>query len=176
MPKECPACSYLKPAGVHKCPSCGFAPERQSRIEATDGDLVPLSGKRKAGISGHSQQQVYSMLIAVAQSRGYASGYPAAKFMSRYGHWPKGLTALPIERDAAFLGWLRSESIRWAKGRAKREAARAVGKHDARQSLSTSAWSMARHPGCTWCAVKVAAQCSWAMSTSGLRRQGPFQV
>ena len=56
------------------------------------------------------------MLIAVAQKRGYASGYPAAKFMARYGHWPTGLSAFPIEPDAAFLGWLRSESIRWAKG------------------------------------------------------------
>ncbi len=125
LPKECSGCSYLKPAGIHKCPSCGFASERQSRIEASDGDLVPLSGKRKTGISGHTPQQVYSMLIAVAQKRGYASGYPAAKFMARYGHWPTGLSAFPVEPDAAFLGWLRSESIRWAKGRAKREAARA---------------------------------------------------
>ena len=29
-PKECPACNFLKPARVHKCPTCGFAPERQS--------------------------------------------------------------------------------------------------------------------------------------------------
>ena len=119
LPKECSACSYLKPAGIHKCPSCGFAPERQSRIEATDGDLVPLSGKRKAGISGHTQQQVYSMLLWTAQERGYKPGFAAWKFKARFGNWPRGLSDVPMEPDGPFLSWMRSDQIRGAKRRQK---------------------------------------------------------
>ena len=93
LPKECPSCSYLKPAGVHKCPSCGFVPERQSSIEECDGELVQLNGKRKdqADITDHSRQDVYSMLLWVQRDRGYKPGYAAAKYKARYGNWPRGL-------------------------------------------------------------------------------------
>ena len=47
LPKECPACTRLKPAGVRACPSCGFAPERQSAIEERDGELVVIKGRQK---------------------------------------------------------------------------------------------------------------------------------
>ena len=93
LPKECPSCSYLKPAGVHQCPSCGFVPERQSSIEERDGELVQLNGKRKdkAEVTNHSRQQVYSMLLWVQRDRGYKPGYAAAKYKARYGNWPRGL-------------------------------------------------------------------------------------
>ena len=48
LPKECPSCHYLKPAGVHRCPECGFVPERRSAIEEKAGSLVQLNGKRRA--------------------------------------------------------------------------------------------------------------------------------
>ncbi|MGX5801428.1 DEAD/DEAH box helicase [Bradyrhizobium sp. Arg314] len=128
LPKECPSCSYLKPAGVHKCPSCGFAPERQSLIEDKSGELVQLKGKKKskADATEHSPQEVYSMLIWVAAERAYSPKYPNAKFFDRYGEWPRNLRTNPKAPDAAFLNWLRSQNIRWAKGHAKREARNAA--------------------------------------------------
>lgn len=127
LPKECTSCSYLKPAGIHKCPNCGFAPERQSSIEERDGELVQLNGRRKdrAEIAGHSRQDVYSMLLWVQQERGYKPGYAAAKYKARYGNWPRGLMASPLPPDAVFLNWLKSLEIAFYKRRQK-EARRAA--------------------------------------------------
>jgi len=127
LPKECPKCSYLKPAGIRQCTQCGFVPERQSQIEERSGQLVQLNGRRKgrADATPHSQQDVYSMLLWVAQERGYKPGYAAAKFKDRYGHWPRGLLALPKPPDAILLNWLKSRAIAFHKAR-KREAAHAA--------------------------------------------------
>lgn len=128
LPKECPKCSALKPAGVLACTECGFLPERQSQIEERAGHLVQLNGKRKAKgeATPHSQQDVYSMLLWIVQERGYKSGYAAAKFKDRYGIWPpRHLMALPKPPDAIFMNWLKSRAIAFHKAR-KREAAHAA--------------------------------------------------
>lgn len=127
LPKECPSCSYLKPAGVHQCSSCGFAPERQSSIEEREGELVQLNGERrdKADATKHSRQQVYSMLLWVQRERGYKPGYAAAKYRARYGTWPRRLVDVPQAPDAVFLNWLKSQEIAFYKRRQK-EARRAA--------------------------------------------------
>ena len=127
LPKECPSCAFLKPAGIHKCPSCGFAPERQSAIEERSGSLVQLNGKRKGKgeSTPHTRQQVYSMLLWLQQQRGYKPGFAKAKFMARYGEWPRGLGEFPLPPDAAFLNWHKSQQIAFHKRRQK-EAAHAA--------------------------------------------------
>ena len=37
------------------------------------------------------EQDVYSMLLWVQHDRGYKPGYAEAKYMARYGKWPRGL-------------------------------------------------------------------------------------
>lgn len=124
LPKECPACSRLKPAGVHKCPSCGFAPERQSNIEEQQGELIALKGKRrsKAEATPHSPQEVFSMLLWLQREKGYSPNYAKAKFLDRYERWPDGLYRTLLAPDAAFMNWIKSQNIRWAKGKAKTES------------------------------------------------------
>jgi len=124
LPKECSACSYLKPAGIHKCPQCGFAPERQSLIEDKGGELVQLTGKKKSkgDATSHTKQEVYSMLLWVQKDRDYSPKYAKAKFFDRYAEWPRNLSERAMAPDASFLNWLRSQNIRYAKGQAKREA------------------------------------------------------
>lgn len=121
LPKECPSCAFLRPAGVHQCPSCGFAPERQSAIEEHDGELVQLNGRRKGRheATPHDHQQFYSMLVFVQQQRGYAQGWVAHKFKERFGHWPRGLIEAPAAPDTAFLNWMKSQQIAFAKRRQK---------------------------------------------------------
>jgi DNA repair protein RadD len=46
-PKPCPKCKFVRSAGVHECPKCGFAPTRQSDVEVAEGELVKLDRKRK---------------------------------------------------------------------------------------------------------------------------------
>lgn len=128
LPKECSACSRLKPAGVRKCPSCGFEPERQSPIEELQGELIALKGKRKDSreATHEEKQRFYSMLLWLQQERGYASGYVAHKFKDRFGVWPRAMEDRTAEPDAVFLNWTKSRQIAWAKRKKKQEAAHAA--------------------------------------------------
>lgn len=117
LPRECKACSFLKPAGVHVCPSCGFVPERQSPIEEKAGTLVQLNGKRKAAPTHEEKQLFYSMLVWTQREKGYKSGYAWAKFMARFKASPKGFADVPVAPDAAFLNWETSQRIAFAKSK-----------------------------------------------------------
>lgn len=97
LPKECTACSFLKPAGIHKCPNCGFAPERQSDIQCAEGELVQLTGRRKDQGDPHSRQDVYSMLLWIQRERGYNQTMPqrSTRLGSASGH-----ADLPLSRPS----------------------------------------------------------------------------
>ncbi|MEE2951467.1 MAG: DEAD/DEAH box helicase [Pseudomonadota bacterium] len=120
-PKECPSCSYLKPAGVHQCPSCGFVPERQSPIEEKAGELVQLNGRRakKAEATPEEKQAFYSMALAYQRAHGKSEKFAVAKYKAKFGVWPRGLNSTLIEPDEAFLRALRADQIRWAKKQEK---------------------------------------------------------
>ena len=61
----------MRPAGVHECPKCGFAPERQSDVETVDGELVRF--ERKKPIKKEAGQHVYSQLLGYARNKGLSS-------------------------------------------------------------------------------------------------------
>ena len=90
---------------MHRCPECGFEPERRSAIEEKPGSLVQLNGKRRP--PQHSPQLFYSMSLWIQRERGYKPGYAAAKFKGRFGHWPRGLAEIATEPDIAFLNLSR---------------------------------------------------------------------
>ncbi|MHB2265682.1 DEAD/DEAH box helicase [Aliihoeflea sp. PC F10.4] len=123
LPKECKSCSALKPAGVHACPACGFAPERQSFIEEKNGDLIQIRGgkRSKQDATPHSPQEVFSMLLWVQKQRGYSNNFAKAKFYARYDQWPDGLSHHAMPPDAVFGNWLKHEQIKYAKGKQKEQ-------------------------------------------------------
>jgi len=112
---------------VYQCPSCGFAPERQSKIEEKQGELIQIKGgkKDKKEATPHSPQEVFSMLLWIQQEREYSQNFAKAKFMARYGNWPNGLHREPMAPDAVFLNWMKSQQIAFAK-RKEKEAKRAA--------------------------------------------------
>jgi superfamily II DNA or RNA helicase len=117
MPKACPKCSYLKKS--HKCPVCGFAPERQSDVETREGSLVLLDKAKTAKATKDEKQAFYSQLIAIATARGYQGGWVSHKYREKFGVWPKGLQDVAIEPTAEVRKFLQHLQIRHAKGRAK---------------------------------------------------------
>lgn len=123
LPKECTSCSYLKPAGIRKCPSCGFEPARQSSIEERQGELIALKGQRKAkgDVSPHSKQEVWSMLLWWQEHHGKSSKFAKANYYGRYGTWPNSLHNSQMAPDAAFVNWLKSKQIAWAKSQQKQQ-------------------------------------------------------
>jgi superfamily II DNA or RNA helicase len=114
LPKECTSCSFLKPAGVHKCPNCGFAPTQQPTVEVVDGELEQVRGKKRE-LSSDEKRAIYAGLLWVAREKGYADGWCAHKFKERCGVWPnhyKHTSPLPPTPD--LLSWLKSRQIAWA--------------------------------------------------------------
>lgn len=115
LPKACPSCAYMKPAGVHQCPVCGFAPERRSDVEVADGELVLVQKKADK----LSKQAFYSQLLGVAESKGYRAGWVSHKYRERFGVWPRGMEETVLAPTKEVIDFLKHLQIRDAKRAAK---------------------------------------------------------
>ncbi len=125
LPKECGQCSFLKPAKVHRCPACGFAPERQSAIETEDGSLVALTkGKRKS--TPDEKRAFYAELRGYARAADKTEKWVLANYRARFNEWPARKGIPPETPSAETMGWLHSRRIAWAKAKEKREAGHGV--------------------------------------------------
>ncbi len=122
VPKECPSCHFLKPAGVHKCPDCGFEPVRRQSVETVDGDLVQLSGKART-FTQVEKQRFWSGLLWYVENRGKSDGWAAHKYKDRFGVWPRGLRAIAMEPDQLCRNWVKAAAIKWAKAQERAHAA-----------------------------------------------------
>ena len=126
-PKPCPKCKFVRDAGVHECPKCGFKPQRRSDVAVFDGELVKVDRKSKKPATHDVKQHVYSQLLHVASARGYRPGWAANKYRARFGVWPRGLRDVPAAPTGELLGWLKSQQIRFAKGNQKAQEGRSHG-------------------------------------------------
>ena len=128
LPKECPKCHNLRPAGVSQCPNCGFKPEPgQSKIEAEDGELVEMTKpKNGAKLNGHvmvgskwiPHGEFYGQLCQYAIERGYKSGWASNQYREMVGVWPNAhKSQRPIDVSSEVNSWIRSRMIRFAKKR-----------------------------------------------------------
>lgn len=119
-PKPCPSCKFVKPAGVHQCPKCGFAPRRQSDVEVQDGALVKLGRDRKPAKATVQEKEIFfSGLLYVARERGYSDGWAAHAYRDRFAVWPRGVAREPAPPTPEVRGWLKHRAIARAKGREK---------------------------------------------------------
>lgn len=118
LPKACPSCSYVKT--VHKCPVCGFAPERKANVDVLAGDLVPLKKKPKA--KKMDKQEFYSQLLGVAQEKGRQPGWVAHRYRDYFGVWPRRMQNVPAAPTDEVRGFLRHLQIKAAKGKEARHA------------------------------------------------------
>jgi DNA repair protein RadD len=124
LPKPCPACKFIRPAGVHECPKCGFKPERLSDVVVGDGELVKLD--RKKPIKKEAGQHVYSQLLGYGETRGFKTGWAYHKYAEFFGgKHPNGLRQVAAEPTPEILGWIKSRNIAQAKAKQKQEAGHA---------------------------------------------------
>lgn len=115
LPKKCGKCSLIKPVGIHICPQCGFAPEKQTDITEAAGELTEMRGKKKA--SQAAKQDFYSGLITYARQKGRADGWVAHTYKEYFGVWPRGLSRNAGEISSECRGFIQHKNIKFAKGR-----------------------------------------------------------
>lgn len=119
LPKACPSCSYVKT--VHKCPVCGFEPERRANVDVRAGDLVQVMKKTNA--PKMEKQDFYSQLLCVASSKNYKPGWVANKYREYFGVWPRGMEdVMAREVSPEVSGFLKHLQIRDAKAKGGKHA------------------------------------------------------
>lgn len=115
LPISCPSCSFLF-RGV-KCPNCGHQLRIKSEIEVIDGELVKIT-KRNG-----NKQEVYSQLIAIANAKGYSSGWVSHTYRKWFGVWPRGLEHCAMDPSEEVTKFLKHLQIRYAKSKERDRAA-----------------------------------------------------
>ncbi len=117
LPKECPKCTYLRPPKMSLCPACGFKPERVSKIECDDGDLIELRG-RKTKAARFEKEALFGQLRVYARRKGYGDGWASNQFKAKFGVWPNAVRDCPDrEPTPEVLSWIKSRQIAFAKAR-----------------------------------------------------------
>ena len=126
LPKDCPQCAFVKPPGVSVCPQCGFKPEVRSQVEHVAGDLEEITAinKRKTKLNKTTSLPEKSYFLGelkqYANQHGYSEGWAAHQYRSKFGVWPNHIPTITVaEPRPDTVSWLRSQQIRYAKGRQK---------------------------------------------------------
>lgn len=89
LPKPCPKCTFMRPAGVHECPKCGFKPERQSTVKVGDGELVKQ--ERRKPIAKNHKQNIFSQYLFIEREQNRKRGWAAQNYRQDFGVWPRCL-------------------------------------------------------------------------------------
>jgi superfamily II DNA or RNA helicase len=111
LPTACPSCSYMKLS--HKCPACGFAPERQNTVEISHGELVKQ--ERKAKATQAEKQQFYSEILGMGAMRGWSDGRCSHLFRAKFGVWPNKMKKDACAPSQATKDYVQSRNIAYAK-------------------------------------------------------------
>jgi DNA repair protein RadD len=122
LPKECPACSYLKPPGIARCPSCGFIAVKHNKIEPTAGELKELERQKKADRENIDREAFLAGLKAHGIMKGFKPGWAATQYREKFGVWPNHqIENVPpadeVNEDAA--KWIKHQLIKWLKGKGR---------------------------------------------------------
>lgn len=121
---ECCRCHTVF-KGRRDCPNCGFAiipPSQAVPVhEAELQEVAKTQGKENRTATWGEKQQFIAGLRAYANEHGYAAGWVAHKYRTRFGVWPNDervKSVPPQQYDADLRRWLVSQQIRYSKRRA----------------------------------------------------------
>ena len=121
LPKECPSCGALKPAGVRKCLSCGHVAEHVASVEEKlkegQGELSELKKPDKTKATMEEKLAFLAELKAYVVQNGKKAGFASHKYKEMFGVWPDHSIAdvqpATIITDKT-KSWIKSRQIAWA--------------------------------------------------------------
>ncbi|AYZ20343.1 DEAD/DEAH box helicase [Klebsiella sp. FDAARGOS_511] len=148
LPKECPECHFMKPAGVYVCPKCGFKPLVGEDVE-TDStrNLKKMSKGETVYTKSHKQswwsQIKFYQRHRAAQGKPVSDGWCAHTFQEKFGEWPNGLSDFPLEITPEVSNHIKHKLIKFAKGR---ERAQQIAKKPVNDLLTPQDYSAHYEP------------------------------
>lgn len=128
IPTECPKCHVLRPVRVHVCPSCGFAPTRQSTVQHAAGELEELRPKVKGKLVSDKTitlrgnemplSKFFGALKQYAAEKNYKPGWASQNYKKAVGVFPNSFRHVPpCEIPPEVKSWIIAQNIRFAKSR-----------------------------------------------------------
>lgn len=128
LPKACPHCTALVPAGWPSCPSCGHEMPKPPPLREEDGDLVEYGsdGKPVRRVSSadvlkkRPKAEVYAEIKALQRERGKSDGWAAHTYRNIFGVWPRNVDPSPDVLAMSFPSpelrqYVRSRNIAFAR-------------------------------------------------------------
>ena len=121
LPKECPACHFLKPAGMHECPKCGFVPLAGEDVETTNDELkVVKRDKKKKVLSMSEKDQFHRELYGYwhqkkLEGKNWSKHWVSNQYKTKIGTWPKGLSDKPLTPSPATLNFIKAQQRAYGK-------------------------------------------------------------
>lgn len=127
LPKECPECHFMKPAGVYVCPKCGFKPLAGEDVETdTQRNIKKLSKGKKVYTKSDKQswwsQIKFYQRQRTSMGKPISDGWCAHTFREKFNEWPNGLSDFPMEITPEVNNYIRHKLIKFAKVREKADS------------------------------------------------------
>lgn len=126
LPKECPKCTYLRPARMKVCPNCGFEAKPQANVFTAEGVLSEVRGRGKNKTYDDSltpyeqREKFYRELLGMAAERGYQSGWAFYQYKDKYKEPPdKAFKRDPLRPTEKTVNWVKHSWIKKKKAEAK---------------------------------------------------------
>ncbi|OLL07528.1 reverse gyrase [Klebsiella pneumoniae subsp. pneumoniae] len=122
LPKECPECHFMKPAGVYVCPKCGFKPLAGQDVETDTGRNIKKL-KKSEKVHTKAEKQSWWSQIKFYQRQRESMGSPVSDgwcshtFRDKFGEWPNGLSDFPMEVTPVVANYIKHKQIAFAKAR-----------------------------------------------------------
>ncbi|HBW8005771.1 TPA: DEAD/DEAH box helicase [Klebsiella pneumoniae] len=148
LPKECPECHFMKPAGVYVCPKCGFKPLVGEDVETDSTRNLKKMNKGETVYTKSDKQSWWSQIKfyqrhRAAQGKPVSDGWCAHTFQEKFGEWPNGLNDFPMEITPEVSNHIKHKLIKFAKGR---ERAQQIAKKTANDLLTPQDYSAHYEP------------------------------
>lgn len=127
LPKECPECHYMKPAGVYVCPKCGFKPLVGADVETDTTRKIKKLGRGKPAPARAEKESWWGQIKFYQRQRAsmgspVSDGWCAHTYRDKFGEWPNGLNSMPVDISPEVMNFIKHKQIAFAKGKQKREA------------------------------------------------------
>ncbi|HAD5968627.1 TPA_asm: DEAD/DEAH box helicase [Salmonella enterica subsp. enterica serovar Typhimurium] len=124
LPKECPKCHYMKPAGVYACPKCGFKPLGGEDVETDRSRKLSRLTNGVKVYSRDDKQRWWREIKGYQQYRAsigkpLSDGWCAHTYKDKFGVWPKGFDNTPAEISTEVYNFIKSKNIAYFKARQK---------------------------------------------------------
>jgi len=119
LPKPCPKCHHMKPAGVATCPRCGHLYTEPNTVTEGAGELKMLS-KANREYTPDQKREFMGGLKQYANERGFKEGWISHTYRDKFGVWPNAYKdAKPVQPSTEVMGFIQHKNIKRAMGKGK---------------------------------------------------------